>query len=241
MTGRLVLRRGSERLRVGPWRGQREVAYLTPVPDSTPPSPTLVEHCVAQLSTMGYREAVTGALAPAEQVGFLAAGFEVQEHLHLLTHDLAGLPELPDVPLRRARRGDWDQVLEVDAQAFDEFWQLDEAGLAEALSATPTVRFRVATADHHVVGYAVAGKAGRRGYLQRLAVDPDHQGQRLGLALTVDALRWMRRRNADVALVNTQIINQRAYDLYIALGFRPEAEGLGVLRRSVEAPAETAQ
>jgi ribosomal protein S18 acetylase RimI-like enzyme len=190
---------------------------------------------------MGYREAVTGALAPVEQVGFLAAGFEIREHLHLLTHDLAVLPDLPAPPLRRARRGDWDGVLAVDALAFDEFWRLDEAGLSEALSATPTVRFRVAPVEQRIVGYAVAGKAGRRGYLQRLAVDPDHQGCGLGLALTVDSLRWMRRRNAEVALVNTQLVNQRAYDLYVSLGFRPEPDGLGVLRRSVETPAETTQ
>lgn len=240
MTGRLVLRRGSERLRVGPWRGRPEVAYLTPVPDSAAPSTTLVEHCIDQLASLGYREAVTGALAPNEQVGFLAAGFEIQEHLHLLTHDLAELPEVPAGSLRRARRGDWPDVLTLDALAFDEFWRLDEAGLEEALSATPTVRFRVTPVGGRVVGYAVAGKAGRRGYLQRLAVHPDHQGHRLGLALTVDALRWLRRRNAEIALVNTQLVNQRAYDLYVSLGFRPEPDGLGVLRRTVEAPAESA-
>jgi hypothetical protein len=61
------------------------------------------------------------------------------------------------------------------------------------------------------------------------------------LALTVDSLRWMRRRNAEVALVNTQLVNQRAYDLYVSLGFRPEPDGLGVLRRSVEAPATGAR
>ena len=241
MSGRLVLRRGPERLRVGPWRGQRDVAYLTPVPDSAPPSLTLVEHCVGQLASMGYRQAVTGALAPAEQVGFLAAGFEIQEHLHLLTHDLATLPDVSTASLRRARRGDWDDVLALDALAFDEFWRLDEAALSEALSATPIVRFRVAAVEQLVAGYAVAGKAGRRGYLQRLAVHPEQQGRGLGLALTVDSLRWMRRRNAEVALVNTQLVNQRAYDLYVSLGFRPESDGLGVLRRSVEAPAAGAQ
>lgn len=235
----MVVRRGAERLRVGPWRGREHIAYLTPVPDTPPPSATLVERCLGQLTDAGYTEAVTGALAPREQLGFLAAGFEVQEHLHLLTHDLADLPELPQRPLRRARRADRERVLVIDRLAFDEFWQLDDDGLDEALSATPAVRFRVAGASPDPAGYAISGKAGTRGYLQRLAVDPAHHGEGHGVALTVDALRWMRRRGADVALVNTQLANQRAYDLYLAVGFRPEPDGLGVLRRSLDGPAGT--
>lgn len=229
----MVFRRGEERLRVGPWRGHDDVAYISPVPDSPPPSATLVGRCLGRLAEMGYREAVTGALAPREQVGFLAAGFDVQEHLHLLTHRLDGLPEVDGRRLRRARRGDRGRVLEIDHRAFDEFWRLDDDGLDEALSATPAVRFRVADEGHGVTGYAIAGKAGPRGYLQRLAVDPAHHGTGLGAALTLDALHWMRRRGAEVGLVNTQIVNQRAYELYLSVGFRPEPGGLGVLRRAM--------
>ena len=95
--------------------------------------------------------------------------------------------------------------------------------------ATPTARVRVAPSDTGIVGYAVGGRAGTVGYLQRLAVRPSHQGHGLGRSLVMDSLRWMRRRGANHALVNTQMANERAFGLYLALGFRPEPHDLAVL------------
>jgi ribosomal protein S18 acetylase RimI-like enzyme len=127
-------------------------------------------------------------------------------------------------------------VLEVDGAAFSEFWRLDEGGLDEALSATPTSRFRVALRDgvpEGIGGYAIVGRAGRRGFLQRLAVDPAVQGGGLGRALVLDGLAWLRRRGAERVVVNTQEANERALQLYERLGFRRQAGGLAVLKKSL--------
>jgi len=232
---REILRRGSERLRVGPWRGATTVAYITPVWESPTPSPDLIRHAMRILAKRGYREVLTGALSAREQLGFLEVGFEVRDHLHLLSHDLEDLPDLADTAaIRRARRRDRAAVLEVDRAAFDSFWRLDEAGLDEALDATPSTRFRVATAPD-VVAYVVAGRAGSRGYLQRLAVHPDHQRSGLGAALVLDALHWMRRRGTVRAAVNTQTTNEIALGLYLRLGFQLEPGGLAVLGQSLRA------
>jgi ribosomal protein S18 acetylase RimI-like enzyme len=200
------------------------------------PSPDVVRRCLRTLASQGYRRVVTGALSPAEQAGFRAAGFQPSEHLHLLSHDLRLVPPPPTTPaapapivLRRAIRSDRDDVLAIDGLAFDRFWRLDEAGLDEALAATPHSRFRVATADGVVVGYAITGRAGRRGYLQRLAVDPTLQRRGIGGALVLDALRWLRRWRAERAMVNTQLDNERALALYERVGFRREPSGLAVL------------
>jgi len=99
--------------------------------------------------------------------------------------------------------------------------------------ATPSVRFRVAQVDGRVVGYAIAGRAGRRGYLQRVAVHPDQAGHGLGRALVSDALAWLAGRGAQRAVVNTQEGNAVALALYEALGFRPEPAGLDVLGASL--------
>ncbi|MET0738955.1 MAG: GNAT family N-acetyltransferase, partial [Acidimicrobiales bacterium] len=80
-----------------------------------------------------------------------------------------------------------------------------------------------------VVGYAVAGRAASRGYIQRVAVHPDHDGHGLGRELVTDALHWLHRRGARRAVVNTQEGNVTALHLYEALGFRPEPVGLDVL------------
>lgn len=230
-----VIRWGRERVRTGPWRGDAGVAYVTPMPDAPLPSVVFVRRCLDQLASRGYRRVITSALAPAEQVGFLAAGFDVHERLHLLAHDLRSIPRADTSGLRRALRADHPAVLAVDGRAFPPFWRIDEASLADALTATPNSRFRVAALDGVVVGYAVTGRAGRRGFLQRLAVDPGHQRRGVGRALAVDALRWLRRWRVEHAVVNTQIGNEAALTLYESLGFRREAAGLSVLTVSLEA------
>lgn len=230
-----VMEWGTERVRTGTWRGRAGIAYLAPVPGSPPPSPSFLDRCVESLAVRGYGEVITGALAPAEQRGFLAAGFEVREHLVLLAHDLLDLPAVSSVDgvrLRRAHKSDRPIVLEVDHAAFREFWQLDDAGLVEAISATPSARFRVATRrGDGVVGYAVTGRAGRHGYLQRLAVDPASQRAGIARALVLDGLHWLLRKDASNVLVNTQPDNDRALSLYRSLGFRQQAGGLDVLHR----------
>jgi ribosomal protein S18 acetylase RimI-like enzyme len=178
---------------------------------------------------------VTGALAPNEQRGFVAAGFVVQEELHLLAHDLLAVPS-PDrsVALHRAGSSHRPAVMEVDHLAFAPFWRLDRSGLDEALNATPHSRFRVATDDQDaVVGYAICGRAGIRGFVQRLAVRPKLQRHGLGRALLLDGLTWMRRRRVERAVVNTQQGNEAALALYRDVGFRQEPVGLRVLARAL--------
>lgn len=229
-----VIRWGRERVRTGPWRGDHEIAYLSPMPDAPLPSAVFVRRCLDQLAARGFHQVITSALSPAEQAGFLGAGFEVHERLHLLEHDLRQVPRADTSALRRATAEDHTAVLAVDGRAFPTFWRIDDASLAEALSATPNSRFRVAAPEGAVIGYAVTGRAGRRGFLQRLAVDPDHQREGLGRALCVDALRWLRRWRVDRAVVNTQMGNQAALALYESLGFRREATGLSVLSAALE-------
>jgi GNAT superfamily N-acetyltransferase len=230
-----VVEFGAERARVLPWRGSTRTAYLAPVPDAPAPSSGFIERCLERLSSQGYAGVVTPALAPAEQRPFLLAGFEPHEQLHLLAHDLIDLPPFKRGATRRAHRGDKRPVLVVDEAAFTSFWRLDRAGLQEALEAVPMTRFRVSVAARgEIAGYAIAGTAARQGYLQRLAVDPEHQHQGRGLALVADALRWMRHRGAARAVVNTQLGNEAALSLYTRAGFRVQPAGLAVLRRALD-------
>lgn len=226
---------GPDRARGGPWRGDRRLAYLAPAYPGARLSEDFVRRCCDSLAGQGFEAVVTSALVPVERASFLAAGFEEQERLHLLTSDLSSVPgawspRRPG-PLRRARRSDWPEVLRVDAAAFSPFWRLDATGLAEALDATPETRFRVAVAGGRVAGYAVAGSSGTQGYLQRVAVDPGRRRAGLGRALVQDGLRWMRRHGITRAVVNTQFGNEPALRLYLSLGFHLEATELAVLRR----------
>lgn len=220
---------GSDHLRLAPWRGDPTIAELAPAVAGRPPTAQTVRHGLELVHRRGYRSVITSALAPQEQYGYLHAGFEVHERLHLLARSLDRLPEAPSGGrLRRGRRRDLAAILAVDAAAFEPFWQLDRLRFDDARRATPTNRLRV-TAGAEVVGYAITGRAGSRGYLQRLAVRPDEQGRGWGTALVVDSLRWLRRRGAHSVTVNTQEANAAALALYRRLGFTPRPDGLAVL------------
>jgi ribosomal protein S18 acetylase RimI-like enzyme len=226
-----VIQWGPERARAGPWRGNEVVAYLSPVADAPAPSAAFVRRCLADLTDRGFQRVVTGALSASESSGFLAAGFEITERLYLLAHDLRDLPPPGATATRRARNHDRAQVLAVDHRAFPPFWRLDACGLEEAITATPHTRFRVATHgdDARIAGYAVTGRAGRRGYLQRLAVEPERCREGIATSLVVDGLRWLRRWRVERAVVNTQFDNDAALHLYERIGFHRQSLGLSVL------------
>ncbi len=223
-----LLRWSSNGVRVRSWRGQPETAHLTPMRRPGALQADDVDQVIDALVSAGVTGALTSAVGPYEESVFLDAGFAVRERLLLLRHHLDDVPPAPDVTLRRAGRRDRTAALAVDHLAFDDFWRLDDAALGDAIRATPHARFRVADLDG-VVGYAVTGRAGSVGFLQRLAVHPERQGRSIGRALVLDGLHWLRHRRASHALVNTQQDNARAADLYERVGFRREPHDLVVL------------
>ncbi len=229
---------GAERARVGPWHGDARVGCVTPQPGCPPLSASGVQRCLEALRRLGFREAITAAISPTESAGFFAAGFTVTENLHLLERAITvpdrgpvALP--PGVTLRRGHKRDIPELLAVDARSFGEFWRLDEAGITDARTATAYARFRVARHDDALVGYAITGRQGRTGYLQRLAVDPSVRRSGVGTALVLDGARWLSRRYARTVLVNTQESNANALALYESLQFRLKPEGLHVLSTSL--------
>lgn len=229
------------RLRVRPWRGGLATAEVSPVPAGAVVSPDLVALAVDRARDRGFELVVTPAIPRGEWRPFLDAGFAVREELHLLSHDLLDLPARPrpdrHARLRRVHGRDRARVLAVDHAAFEPFWRLDADALEDAVRATPSTRFRMDRPGH---AYALTGRAGDRGYVQRLAVEPAAQGQGLGTALVLDGLWWLRRWRVREALVNTQTVNEGAVRLYERLGFRHRREGLAVLERRLDSPAPDA-
>lgn len=214
------------RIRVRSWRGRDDTAECLAAPIGAIVSPELVVDALDRARAGGYARAVTPALPPYEWRPYLDAGFDIRERLHLLGHHLLDVPDRHEVKLKRVGRKDLDRVLDLDGSAFQPFWRLDRGGLDEAVHATPSSRFRM-TRDGS--GYALFGRAGIRGYVQRLAVDPEAEGRGLGSAMIIDGLHWMKRWRVDEALVNTQESNERAVALYERLGFRRRPGGLAVL------------
>jgi ribosomal protein S18 acetylase RimI-like enzyme len=84
-----------------------------------------------------------------------------------------------------------------------------------------------------IAGYAITGRAGGHGFLQRLAVHPTWQRRGVGRALVIDGLAWLERRGVERVVVNTQLENRKALALYEGLGFRREPRCLSVLSAGV--------
>lgn len=236
-----------DHMRVGPWRGDPEVAVIIPSPGHVP-TPTAIEGCLDILANRGFCSVVTSALSLDEQEPLITAGFAIHKRLHLLGLDLSeyGDPkrvssgantrecQMPStrIRLRRGRRRDTRAVLEVDTAAFDSFWRFDQESLGDARAATSFSRWRIAH-DGGVVGYAVTGRSGPVSYLQRLAVHPRHQNRGIGTVLIHDALGWAKAHGAIEMLVNTQDTNTGGLSLYERLGFVRKPQGLAVLHRSL--------
>ncbi len=224
-------RRASVRgLRVGPWQGSRSQAQVGPSTDGRRPTQAGVIECLSHLAAGGVDFAITPALHPVDAGPFLSAGFEIHERLHLLERPM-NLPA-PDAPTHDIRPGrPWHRraVLDIDYRAFEPFWRFDRRAMREARAATPSHRYRVGVNNSRPVGYAITGLSAGRGYLQRLAVDPDRSGEGWGRALLSDSLRWLERAGARTVVVNTQRHNHRALELYERTGFRLLDEGLVVL------------
>ncbi|SVC57150.1 uncharacterized protein METZ01_LOCUS310004, partial [marine metagenome] len=200
-------------LRLSPWRGDVLTVQVVVIAGPTPQFHD-VDRLLDYLDTRGVLTVVTTALSPIDQRPFVEAGFTPHEHLLLLGRAI----EPNDLPARGrrtrpARRQDQDAVLALDERAFatsSAVWRFDGAALAEAGQATQTCRRRLIKGPRRQpIGHAVTGRTSTIGFLQRLAVDPSAEGQGIGSALVVDALRWLGRTGALEAWVNTQPRNLR--------------------------------
>lgn len=207
------------------------VALVGPARHGRGPRAADVADCVARLDQWGVERAVTPALSLLDAQPFLEGGFRLLERLHLLSRPLLNQPPTPTRRIRSGRAWHRRAVLDIDRRAFDDFWRFDATSLREARTATPASRFAVIVEGGEVLGYAVTGRAGSRGYLQRLAVDPSRSGEGIGTDLVFDCFDWAYQRGVQRMMVNTQERNQRALQLYRHLGFEPEADGLVVLER----------
>jgi ribosomal protein S18 acetylase RimI-like enzyme len=225
-----TLQRNGQRLRVLYPSTPGRAATLWLEPTSEPPDHVMIRDAVRLVRrTAGERcPVVTQALTNAEAKPFLQAGAELHQALVLLTLSnprppgrASSIPPVRRVPLRRA-----GQFADIDRAAFGDRMSLDAAALIDSCRVTPAARLASLRNGGDHLGFVVAGRAGDRGYLQRLAVRPEHGGKGYGRALVNHALTWMSRSLVNEILVNTAPDNQRALALYQSFGFRPRSTQL---------------
>ena len=223
--------------RVQSWSFQPHIAHLVVNHQQPVPSLTDVQHWTERVRQLGYTAVRTNALSRGTSRQMECAGYTVLQELVLLELDSprAALNAASQVPTERTTQHvDNEHVVEVsaiDVDAFGTGWGLSETTIADVCAATP--RHRLRGAGDPLAAFAISGRDGRQGFLQRLSVSPARQRQGLGRALVVDSLEWMVRWRVQRVLVNTAFDNYAALALYQGLGFRRIGERLRVYERTL--------
>ncbi len=217
------------------WPNDPTIAHLIFVDHQTIPTTDAVEAAVEHAWSKGARAIRTSALFPAAADVVLATGFEPIDRLALLElHiDQALMRQMPAPTHRLRAMTPWSHRLAaaIDQRAFGPMWGNDPASLRDIRTATPVHRARMVRVDRQMAGFAFSGAAADVGYLQRIAVDPEHR--RLGIArdLVIDALTWMHADRRTRCLVNTGVDNEPALALYEGFGFRRLPDVLTIAER----------
>ena len=221
------------KFKYSPWKSESSYGLIVPLKG------TLDQHAVLEVSKfmmeLEYSEIFTSPLTPEEKSQFLEFGYMVEETLILMKRSF-------DIPLQtqdrkklsthKLRKKDLDGILKIDHASFDSFWQFDENAFLNAKKATPYARLRVVKKNNQIAGYAITGAGIKEGFIQRLAIFPDHQNGGFGTLLLNDGLDWLHRKGVSNVWVNTQPTNLAAINLYKKLKFEISKDELSVLRFS---------
>ena len=124
-----------------------------------------------------------------------------------------------------------------DYEAAVELWKRVEGlDIAEGDDRESVRRFlgqnrglsRVATDGSTIVGAALCGHDGRRGYIYHLAVDPAYQGRQLGKRLVEECLAGLRRAGLERANILVAKDNPRGRDFWRRTGWE-DLEGAAAM------------
>ncbi len=132
-------------------------------------------------------------------------------------------PEPPEPPLPPVRVREWQDA---DGPALRRLWDLldlrslgdDDAGLATMARRNPGLLL-VATVDDEIVGSALGGWDGRRGWIYHVGVHPDHQRRGMARRLVAaieDGLRALGCPKVNVIVLDD---NPDAVAFWRALGY----------------------
>jgi ribosomal protein S18 acetylase RimI-like enzyme len=195
------------------------------------------------IASTGYQRIRTNAIGPAIADDLAERGFTVRQELVLLSRGLESWSSQNVEEGWRIGRVSMNDAVRIDLAAFGDEWAVDHSSLSYAIHATQDAHLRGARRPGRFgvgimgpmarnIGYCLTGCTDHTGYIQRLAVLPSSRRRGGARALVVDALQWLRARDAVSVYVNTDVQNHAALHLYSSLGFQPLDYGLSVMESS---------
>jgi ribosomal-protein-alanine N-acetyltransferase len=161
------------------------------------------------------------------------AGFDLVDRIVYFEQSVPSAPlsERSEAAVRPIRGNDLSTLLSLDSCAFEPLWRFDQGHFMELL--VTSGHSTIAERSGQAVGYAITDVVGDTGFVVRVAVHPDAQGEGIGSGLLADALNHCRASGASVVRLNTQESNTASHRLYQRFGFRRAGRRIPVLVRSL--------
>lgn len=212
----------------GQWRHRTEIANVI---DINGPSVAvdLLRAFVYRSAELNFELAIVAEYSERRRESYYAAaGLEPIEDI--IVYELGRLPDAteaiaqrPDVNIEVVNVYDpqqRSQLLRLDHRAFPWLWW-NTAGEFENYAAVPGVEIVMVRLDGGPpVGYIGTTSLGSWGHLDRIAVDPDFQGQGFGRWLLDLSIERLKSNGARRVALSTQASNVVSRALYESVGFR---------------------
>jgi ribosomal protein S18 acetylase RimI-like enzyme len=222
-------------LRIASWPGDPTAVQLVVTDHRMLPSRSELSATIEKIRGRGAALIRTGVLFPPAAAMFEELGFHTADVLALLELRRPHLTAVVTQPRAEASHRvvpislfSGSQVVAVDQAAFGPIWGYDRSAIRSMRSATPLFRGRCVRKERRVAGYVMAGIGDQTGYIQRLAVSPEHRRTGIAKDLVLDTLIWMNEHSVSSVLVNTGLHNEAALQLYRGCGFEMRSEVLTV-------------
>ena len=224
--GPVTIRKGWAKAQARPWNDE----FPDPVLRLERGSHEFLRAAAELLGPKGSGVVYSPALYPSATKIWTSAGFTLFRLLDVMELPLGEEIRPPDHVIEPTGAPDWRALVTIDDLAFERFWRMTQAGLVEAMRATPRATVLIARVDDHLAGYAVVGTQMTVSFLQRVAVVPSFAGQGIGGSLVRASAMWASRRGARALVLNVRPENVRARRLYEREGFHSRDTHLHLLR-----------
>ena len=221
----LWMPRTGEFLLSGPWRNRSEITSIVDIA-ATASALELLRVWARYCAARGFEAIVASEQAEKRRQEFyLAAGMELLEEIVVYEMDRlrippAGRPVLTFAPVNMSNVEERAELERLDHAAFPWFWWNSPEEFRDYADAPGVTIDLGRDAVGRPLAYVGYTRFRTWGHLDRIAVQPDTQGQGLGRVALDHVLRTMGSAGARRIALSTQANNIRSRRMYESAGFR---------------------